>query len=370
VRGDVALRPAADPASGSAPGGYDAALLEVRTQVRATFARRRRRYAGVTTALVVGLVAVLVLSLALGDISVSPLDIGKAIIGQADARTHFVIVELRLPRLTLAVLVGLGLALAGALFQSVLRNPLASPDIIGVSQGASAGAVAALLLLDLPEIWAAPFALAGAMAVGVILYAVSWRGGLTGFRFVLSGVGLSYLAAAFTGYLLSRADVQQAQTALTWLSGSVGSAQWSTVKLLAIALAVLVPIALLVGPSLSMLLLGDETAASLGTRPERVRLVVILTGIFLAAVATAAAGPIAFVALIAPSIARRLLGDGTLALVPSALTGALLVALADVVAQHVLSGDFQAPAGVVTGVIGGPYLIWLLATSRRGRKAA
>jgi iron complex transport system permease protein len=342
----------------------------VRDRVRAASIRRRRRYAVVTAGLFVAVVAVVLVSLGTGDIAVAPLDVIEAIIGQGDAATHLVIVDIRLPRLTLALLVGLALALSGALFQSVLRNPLASPDIIGVSQGASAGAVLALLLLGLPESLVSVFALAGALAVGALLYVVSYRGGLTGFRFVLSGVGVSYLATSVTGYLLSRADVQQAQTALTWLTGSVASAQWNTVRLLAIALTVLIPLVATVGPALSLLLLGDECAAGLGVRPERVRLAVIVLGVFLAAAATAAAGPIAFVALIAPSIARRLLGDGTLALLPCALTGALVVTLADLAAQHISPGEFEPPAGVVTGVIGGPYLIWLLATSRRGRKVA
>ena len=348
----------------------DPALAGVRAEVRATYTRRRRRYAAVTAGLAVVLLAVVTVSLGVGDVAIAPLDVFQAVIGNGDSLTKLVVVDIRLPRVTLALLVGIGLALAGGLFQSVLRNPLASPDIIGVSQGASAGAVMALLVLNLSEAWVALFALFGALTVGVVLYIVSYRGGLTGFRFVLSGVGISYLATSVTGYLLSRAEVQQAQTALTWITGSVGSAQWSTVRLLALALAVLIPLVVLIGPALSLLLLGDESASSLGVRPERVRLAVIALGICLAATATAAAGPIAFIALISPFIARRLLADGTLGLLPSALTGALVVTLADFAAQHIAPGDFEAPAGVVTGVIGGPYLIWLLATSRRGRKVA
>jgi iron complex transport system permease protein len=339
-------------------------------EVRAARRGRTRRYAVMTTALCALVLTVSAAALAAGDFGLSPVEVAAALTGRGESGAAFVVVDLRLPRLLLALLVGAAFGVAGALFQSVLGNPLASPDIIGISQGASVGAVLALLVLGLTGPVVSLFALGGALAAGTVLYAVSWNGGLAGFRFVLCGIGLAYLATSAIGYLLTRAQVQEAQVALTWLTGSVGSAQWATVRLLAISLALLLPVVALVAPRLAVLLLGEDTAAALGLRPELVRLAAVALGVALAAAATAAVGPVAFVALTAAPIARRLLDDGTLALVPAALVGAVLVAGADLVAQHLLPGGVEVPVGIVTGVIGGPYLIWLLATSRRGRRVA
>jgi iron complex transport system permease protein len=343
------------------------AALEV---VERSARRRRRRYRRVNLALAAAVAVVSVAALVLGEFDLGPFDVVAALAGAADGYTTFVVVDLRLPRVLLGLLVGVALGLAGALFQSVLRNPLASPDIIGISQGASAGAVLAILGLGLSGPPVAMCALLGASATGVVLYAVSWRGGLAGFRFVLSGIGVAYMATSLVGYLLTRSGVQEAQTALTWMTGSVGSAQWGAIRNVAITLAVLIPVTRLVAPRLALLLLGDDTAAALGVRPERVRLAVIAVGVALAAVATAAVGPLAFVALIAAPVARRLVNDGSPALLPCALTGAALVGGADITAQHLLPSDLEVPVGIVTGAVGGPYLIWLLATSRRGGKVA
>ncbi|CAI9418779.1 FecCD family ABC transporter permease [Nocardioides sp. T2.26MG-1] len=329
---------------------------------------RRRRRARRTAVLVVlaGLATVLsVAALMMGEFRLSAGQVLGALAGSDDPSAHFVVVELRLPRLLLGVLVGIAFGLAGALFQSVLRNPLASPDIIGISQGASAGAVAALLVGGATGAVVSAAALAGGAAVGLLLYAVAWRGGMTGHRFVLSGIGVAYVASAVVGYLLTRSDVKQAQVALRWMTGSLAQAEWSLVRVLAVALAVLVPAVALLARGLELLLLGDDQAGSLGLRPELVRALVVATGVALACTATAAAGPVAFVAFVAAPVARRLLGDGTLALVEAALVGVVLVVGADLVAQHLLPADLSVPVGVVTGAVGGPYLIWLMATGGR-----
>ena len=207
-------------------------------------------------------------------------------------------------------------------------------------------------------------ALGGGAAVAALLYAVAWRGGMTGHRFVLAGIGVAYVCAAIVSYLLTRSEVQQAQTALLWLSGSLSQNTWPLVGVLAVALAVLVPLVALVARPLDLLLLGDEQAASLGLRPELVRVSVIVLGTALACAGTAAAGPVAFVAFVAAPVARRLLGDGGLGLLPAALVGVVLVVGADLVAQFLLPADLSVPVGIVTGVVGGPYLIWLMSRSR------
>ncbi len=330
-----------------------------------TLRSRRRRHAWVVTTSLALLTAVLALTaLMLGDVPLSVGQVVSALVGGDDLVADLVVRQLRLPRVALGILVGIAFGLAGALFQSVLRNPLASPDVIGVSQGASAGAVGALLLGGATGVAVPLAALAGGAGVGLLLYVVAWRGGVTGHRFVLSGIGVAYLCSSLVGYLLTRSDVRQAQAALVWMTGSLGQADWGLVQGLAAALALLVPLTALVARTLGLLLLGDDQAGGLGLRPEPTRAVVIVLGIALACVATAAAGPVAFVAFVAAPVARRLLDDGGLALVQAALVGAALVTGADVVAQHLLPADLSVPVGVVTGAVGGPYLIWLLASGR------
>lgn len=367
--------PGGGPAS---PGTQEAAPVAGRLQAeraglaRARMARserRRRTRALITTVgLVVAAVVVAVLALRLGDYRMSTGQVLAVLAGRGEQVDVLVVRELRLPRLLLGLLVGLGLGAAGAIFQSVLGNPLASPDVIGITQGASAGAVTALLVAGVTGPLLQLSALAGGLAAGLLLYAVAWRGGMAGYRFVLAGIGVAYVATSVIGYVFTRARVQEAQTALQWLSGSLGQATWELDLQLAASLAVLLPLAGLVGPWLQVLLLGDDSAAALGLRTERVRLLVVLLAIVLASVATAAAGPVAFVALAAAPIARRLLRGGSSAVLTSALVGAVLVAGSDLVAQHLLPLAQAVPVGIVTGAVGGPYLIWLLATHRRSTK--
>ncbi|MDN4172769.1 iron ABC transporter permease [Nocardioides sp. SOB77] len=348
----------------------DRAAREARQAVageglRTTRRRRHRRRLLVTVVLVVLAAALCVTALMLGDFRLSAGEVLRTLAGADQGAARFIVVELRLPRLVLGVLVGVAFGLAGALFQSVLRNPLASPDVIGISQGASTGAVVALLAVGATSGYVVPLsALAGGALVGLLLYAVAWRGGMTGHRFVLAGIGVAYVCTSVIGYLLTRNDVKEAQVALLWMTGSLGQADWALVRTLAVAVAVLVPLVACVARGLSLLMLGDEQAGSLGLRPEVTRACVVALGVALACVATAAAGPVAFVALTAAPVARRLLGDGTLALVQSALVGVVLVVGADVVAQHLLPADLAVPVGVVTGAVGGPYLIWLMASGR------
>jgi iron complex transport system permease protein len=346
-------------------GARAEAELEAAARLRSAGSRRRRRSAAVSLGLGAATLAVAGVNLSVGDLPLPLTEVLAALAGRADDTATLVLVEFRLPRLVLGALVGLALALAGGLFQSVLRNPLASPDVIGVTQGASVGAVTALLVLELPGLWVPAGALAGAAAVAGLNLALAWRGGLSGQRFVLCGVGLAFAASSVLGYLLTRSDVRAAQDALVWLSGSVASATWAGNARLAAALAVLVPAALALSPGLRMLALGDDTASALGVRSTRVRVLALATGTALAAAGTAAAGPVAFVALASAPVARRLVGAGRVALVPTAMVGACLVTASDLAAQHLVPG-VQVPVGIVTGLVGGGYLLWLLATSAPG----
>ncbi|GAA5102062.1 iron ABC transporter permease [Haloechinothrix salitolerans] len=308
-------------------------------------------------------------ALMLGEFPVSPRDALAVAVGAEQGPARLVLVEFRLPRLLVAVLVGMALGTAGALFQSVLRNPLASPDIIGVSQGAAVGAVIAVLGLGLAGLWISAAAWLGALTVAVLNLAVAWRGGLAGRRFVLCGIALSFACASVTSYLLARGDVREAHTVLLWLAGSVGSATYDDLVRLACVVGVLVPFALLLETRLAMLELGEDTAAGLGVPATRTRVTAIVLAVGLAASAVAVAGPIGFVALTAGPIARRLVGDGKPVVVASALVGAAVTLGADVIAEHLAPGS-TVPVGVVTGLIGGPYLFWLLTQSREVRRSS
>lgn len=279
--------------------------------------------------------------------------------GFGDQTAEFVVFEFRLPRVLAALVVGACLGVAGAQFQTLTRNPLGSPDIIGLTQGAATGAVLVLLLFGEENV-AVPL---GAIVVGLLtaalMYLLAWRRGAPGMRLVLIGVAVSAILESVTAYLLIQADIFEAQAAHVWLVGSLAATTWSELTLLLVGAAVLLPLAGLLIRPLDQLSLGDEAARGVGVRVERTRLGVTATAVGLAAVSVAAVGPIAFVALAAPQLARRLAASPGAAVVPSALMGAALLAAADIVAR-LLPLPSQPPVGVVTGGLGGCYLAWLL----------
>lgn len=322
----------------------------------------------VTCALTLVAAAALCVSLSLGEYPIPVPDVVSSLVGAGDPANEFIIVDLRLPRALAAVLTGSAFGLAGTIFQTLLRNPLASPDIIGITAGASAGGVICVALLGLGGILVSTGALVGAIATALAIYLLAWRDGVTGYRLVLIGIAVAAMLLSVISYVITRAEIYRAAEALVWLTGSLNAVSWPSVRLLAICLAVLVPIGLLVGRYLRTLALGDDTASSLGVPVERARLALMLVAVGLVAVATAAAGPVAFVALLAGPIAKRLVGRGDPALVPAMLVGVVVMLVSDLVAQHAISG-LHLPVGVVTGIIGGPYLIWLLVTTNRTGRA-
>lgn len=338
--------------------------------LRAARSVRRRRSAAVLGGLGAVVVVLAGVGMSLGDYTIAVPDLLAALFGQGSGGDTFVITRLRLPRVLLGALVGAALGVSGALFQAVLRNPIASPDIIGVTTGASAAAVAGLLVFGLTGPALSAVAFGGALLVAVAIYLLSRRGGVTGYRFALIGIAFAFLASSVLNFLLSRADVKDAQSALTWLVGSLGSTGWGDVTVVGAALMVLLPAALLLARPLGILQLGDDTATSLGVRAEQVRLVLLLVAVALAATATAATGPIAFVAFLAAPIARRLVTNDRAVLGASALIGAATVLAADTIGQHLLGNGLQVPAGIITGAVGAPCLLWLLASANRGGRSA
>ncbi|TDD37069.1 iron ABC transporter permease [Nonomuraea terrae] len=332
------------------------------------------RLRSVTVALtgLVLLALLMVLSMRIGDIDMS---LAEVVAGTFDVNSpaHFVIMELRLPRALTGALVGAALALSGAIIQSIARNPLASPEILGVTTGASVAVVAGVVASGsvnsgvsglLATLGIPALALLGGLLGAAVVYGLAWRRGLDGYRLVLVGIGV---AAVFTNvkfWLLTIGDVNDTGRAMVWISGSLNGRGWEHVTPTALALAVLVPVTLLGTRSLDALRFGDDTVTALGVRMNLARALMILAAVLLAAVATASAGPIAFVALAAPQIALRLARSGQPPLLCSAVIGAVLTTGADLIARTAFS-PIELPVGIVTAVLGAPYLIHLIWRSRK-----
>lgn len=325
--------------------------------------RRRHRVRGavVVGALLGGLVALGVLALALGAVPLSPGEVVGGLLG-TDSGSRFIVTGLRLPRLALGLAVGAALGLAGALLQAVVRNPLASPDIVGLTGGASAAGVLAIGA-GATGTTVGLAALAGALGAAALVFGLSGRG-VAGTRFVVVGVAVAFLAQGVLGYALTRATLTEARSAYFWLVGSVGTAPWADVARVAAVVGTVALVLLLSWRPLRAVGLDDDTARAIGAPPVRTRVGAIVLSSVLAAVAVAVAGPVAFVAFVSGPVARRLRGGGP-ALGTAALVGATVVAAADLVAQHGLPGSLQPPVGLVTGAVGAPFLVWLLVRGQR-----
>ncbi|MEU6672373.1 iron chelate uptake ABC transporter family permease subunit [Streptomyces sp. NPDC046727] len=299
-----------------------------------------------------------------GDAKIPAADVLRTLAGNGTAYQDFIVNELRLPRVLVGLLVGASLGLGGALFQSVSRNPLGSPDVLGLSQGSTAGALVVIVLLSGSAAQVTMGALVGGLATGLAIYVLAWKRGVHGYRLVLVGIGVNAIATAVNGYLLTKADLVDAARAVVWMTGSLNGRDWDQVWPLLALCAVLVPLVLVNARGLRMMEMGDDIANALGVRVQRVRLVLMVSSVLLTAAATAAAGPVSFVALTAPQLARRLTRSPGPNLVPSLCMGAALLVAADWASQRAFGAD-QLPVGVVTGVLGGAYLLWLLVTERR-----
>lgn len=299
-----------------------------------------------------------------GDFPIPAGDVLKTLLGNGNAGQEFIVNELRLPRVLVGLLVGASLGLGGALFQAVSRNPLGSPDILGLGQGATAGALVMIVLFSGSATEVTVGALVGGLVTGVSIYLLAWKQGVHGYRLVLVGIGVSAILTAVNGYLLTVSDIVDAARAVVWMTGSLSGRDWDQVWPLLALCAVLVPLVLGNARGLRMMEMGDDVSNALGVRVERVRALLMVAAVLLTATATAAAGPVSFVALTAPQLARRLTRSPGPNLLPSLCMGAALLVSADWVSQKVFGAD-QMPVGVVTGVLGGVYLLWLLVTERK-----
>ncbi|GAB2814367.1 iron ABC transporter permease [Actinocorallia aurea] len=336
------------------------AVVKAVAEGRRRRAARRRAVLGVLAALVVAGFAV---TLMVGKTFYPPGDVWRVILGEQVPGATFTVGRLRLPRGVLAVVAGFSFGMAGVTFQTMLRNPLASPDIIGISSGASAAAAIAIVSWSLGGAQVSVIAIASALAVALLVYTLAFRDGVVGTRLILIGIGISAMLDSVTNYVLSEAAQWDLAEATRWLTGSLNGVGWEQAAPATLALLVLAPVLLAKARDLNSLQLGDDTASALGVRVERSRIVLIVAAVCLIAFATAAAGPIAFVAFLSGPIAARLVGAGGSLLVPAGLVGSLLVLVADFVGQYAFG--IRYPVGVVTGVLGAPYLVYLIIRSHR-----
>jgi iron complex transport system permease protein len=330
-----------------------------------------KRAATVVTILFLVLCMLMIISTGMGDMRLSPLQVVNALFGNGTKMENLVVNSFRLPRILIAFLVGISLAVAGAILQGLIRNPLASPDIIGLTGGASVAVVAFLAVysdtsnsLTISIKWLPVGAFAGATIVAFLVYFLSWKNGVSPIRLVLIGIGISALTQAITTLLMVMGPIYQASQANIWLTGTVYGSTWENVRILFPWTFVLLSLTIMLARKLNIQELGDELATSVGSTVQRQRFILLLIGTGLTGGAVAFGGAIGFVGLMAPHIARRLVGSAFGALIPvSALIGAILVVVADLIGRTVFS-PIEIPAGVFTASIGAPYFVYLLYKSR------
>lgn len=320
----------------------------------------------VLSAGVILLAVVIVLGLAIGDASIGPGLLFDTLRGEGTRLSEQIIFSFRLPRLVVAALAGAALAISGVLLQGVVRNPLAAPEIIGVTQGAGVGALALIVLFPAAPFVFVPVAgLAGGIAAFAIVYVAAWSNGVSPTRLALVGVAMSAFGAAIINLLVVKSGLRVAQ-ALVWLSGSTYARSWDEVLRLAPAVIVITPLAWLVARELDFLALGDDLSRGLGQMVERSRLISLSLAVALAAAAVSVVGTIGFVGLIGPHTARMMLGaeHRHRQLIPVAATfGAVLLVIADTVGRTI-AAPREIPSGLVTALIGTPYFLWLLRRQR------
>lgn len=346
---------ASEPTPGVDPGSHASPTKIGRPSPRVRF---------VSWLLASALAVLTIVAVGVGDYPLSPVDVVQAIFAGIDGGfASTVVLEWRMPRAIAALAFGAALGVAGALFQTVTRNPLGSPDIIGFTTGSYTGVLVGLVLFGGSYLSTSIWAMIGGPATAALVYVLAFRRGVQGFRLIIVGIGITAMLSSLNTWLLLQAETEVAMSASIWAAGSLNLTQWSQVWPALILLGVLAPAVSLLARPLRQLELGDDSAKAHGVSVEASRIAIMAIGVALTAAVTAAAGPIAFIALAAPQVAARLMRTGGLPLLGSALLGAFLLLLADLIAQHVMPAP--VPVGTVTVVIGGIYLIYVLAQQAR-----
>jgi iron complex transport system permease protein len=312
-----------------------------------------------------GAFALVVVATGTGTYPVAPADVLGVLFGSNTGFDRVVVLEWRMPRALMALLVGAALGMSGAIFQALTRNPLGSPDIIGLNVGAYTGALAGIVIFGGGYYATASGALVGGLAASLVVYLLALRNGtLSGFRLIIIGIAVSAVLYSVNEWIIVKVDLHTAVTASVWQQGSLNGLSWAQAVPMAVCLAGVVAALVPMGLRLQLLQLGDDAAGGLGVHPGRARIGYFLVGVALIAVSAAAAGPISFVALAAPQLGRRLTGSAGVGLAPSAAMGGFLLLASDVIAQRAFAPD-ELPIGTVTVVFGGGYLIYLLVAEAR-----
>lgn len=351
----------ADLRTGSDDVGYRSVV--VRTRGGRLSRRVHARTVAVCTVLTAVSLVLGVVALGLGEVQLSAADVVRALVSETAPVVETLVMEWRLPRVLLALLCGAALGAGGAIFQSLTRNPLGSPDIIGFDAGAYTGAVLTIVTVGTLT-YVVPGALVGGAVTALSVYLLAYRRGVQGFRLIVVGIAITAMLGSLNTYLILEADLWKAQMAAIWGAGSLNGLDWSDVRTVAVVLVVLLGPLLWFVPRLRVLELGDDAARALGLRVERDRLVLIVLGVSLTSVVTAVAGPIVFVSLCAPQLARRLTRTAGVAVLPAAFLGATLLLVCDLIALHAFAPTVL-PVGLLTVVLGGLYLVWLLVRQAR-----
>lgn len=324
---------------------------------------RTRSFAWRLSALIALIVVLWAASLMFGETFYGPQKILQVLIGETVPGASFTVGELRLPRATVAVAAGIAFGIAGVTFQTMLRNQLASPDIIGISSGASAAGITAIVFFNASQTTVSMWSLLCSLAVAGAIYLLSLKSGFTGTRLILIGIGMAAILQAWTNFVLSKAPSYDLPTATRWITGSLNTMSWQRGLPLLVAVVVIAPVMVMLGHKLNVLRLGDDLAVGLGLRLNAVRVTAIVGAVILIAVATASTGPIAFVEFMAGPNATRLFRQGPSMIAPAGAIGAILVLAADMAGQYFFGTRY--PVGVVTGALGAPFLIYLLTRTNR-----
>ncbi|MEL6893809.1 MAG: iron chelate uptake ABC transporter family permease subunit [Actinomycetota bacterium] len=329
--------------------------FSVRLDVRSTV---------VCLVLTVFIIAIGLWSISVGDFPIPIGDVVATIFGNPTEDSEFIVGTLRLPRAIVAVGVGAAFGMSGAIFQSLVRNPLGSPDIIGFNSGAALGAVSMIVVFEGTATQVSIGAVAGGVLAALAVYFLAYKRGVQAYRLVLVGIGAGFAVDAVIDYMITRAEINDVQRAAVWLTGSLNGRSWDEVRIVGFALLVLGPLAVIMQRRLDRLDLGDDKAATLGINVGVSKLALVIVGVCLAALGVAAAGPVAFVAFVSGPIARRLANSPSACIVPAAFVGALVTVVADLAARRVLAPT-ELPVGIMTAAIGAPYLLWLLTRQAR-----
>ncbi len=322
------------------------------------------RSIAVLSALGAAALVLAVLALGVGEYPVSPAEVVAVLTGSDHGFTSVVVLQWRLPRIIAALVIGAALGVSGAIFQALTRNPLGSPDVIGFGFGSYTGALVAIALFGGGYYLTAGGAVIGGLLTAVAVYLLAYRNGIAGFRLIIVGIAVSAVLSSLNQWIILKLKLHQAVTAAIWQQGTLNGLRWEQGGPVLVCVAVALLGVVAIGPQLQVLQMGDDMAGALGVSPERARLAYFGAGVLLIAVATAAAGPISFVALAAPQLARRLTATPGVGLVSSAVMGAVLLLASDLIALRIFA-PAELPVGAVTVVAGGLYLVWLLIIQAR-----